>query len=365
MAFTAQDIETFIRALGDDPEARLQFQEMMASSAQREVQAALRDLALAQKQTEVGLATLTSRLDVLTARVNALAEAQLQTEVRLARLTERVDSLTERVEALAERVEALAERVEALAEAQLQTETRLARLTERVDALAERVEALAEAQLQTEMRLARLTERVDALTERVDALTERVDTLTARLDALIERVDALTARVDALAENQRQMQETMSRLVDKVAQLDGHMLESAYRDKAASYFGPLVRRSRVVPFDVVEETLDSHLSESDLLDVLKLDLVVRGRPRRAPDAPEVWLAIEVSAVVDIGDVQRAQQRAAYLRRAGLHAVPVVAGRDVTRGADEAARREAVVLLQDGQNEHWEAALRAHARLDAA
>jgi len=92
--------------------------------------------------------------------------------------------------------------------------------------------------------------------------------------------------------------------------------------------------------------------------VLRLDLLVNGRPRHQPDAPEIWLAVEVSSVVDQGEVDRAARRAGLLRRAGYRAVPAVAGEQMTRGAEEAARSQNVALVQDGQVVFWDEALDA-------
>lgn len=92
--------------------------------------------------------------------------------------------------------------------------------------------------------------------------------------------------------------------------------------------------------------------------MLRLDLLVNGRPRHQPDAPEIWLAVEVSSVVDQGEVDRAARRAGLLRRAGYRAVPAVAGEQMTRGAEEAARSQNVALVQDGQVVFWDEALDA-------
>jgi hypothetical protein len=96
----------------------------------------------------------------------------------------------------------------------------------------------------------------------------------------------------------------------------------------------------------------------ELDDVLALDLLVQGRPREQPDLGDIWLAVEVSAVIDRGDVERVQRRAAQLRKAGLRAVPLVAGEALTQGATELLREAPVVLLLDGRSDGWETALAA-------
>lgn len=64
-------------------------------------------------------------------------------------------------------------------------------------------------------------------------------------------------------------------------------------------------------------------------------------------------------MVDRDEVVRARQRARLLSKAGLAAIPAVVGKQVTSGGEEAARIEAVLLLQDGRRQFWEEAL-AHA-----
>ena len=172
-------------------------------------------------------------------------------------------------------------------------------------------------------------------------------------------------RVEELAQAQARTEETVRNLVAGQARLErdmgrlkGWQLEHTYQAKAYAYFGLLLRRARAVPLAEIEEELEQHLSDQEMADLIPLDLLVRGQPRRRPDAPEVWLAVEISAVVDRYDVERAQRRAALLRRAGYLAIPTVAGEDITRGADQKVREERVLTLQDGHHEFWEEALQA-------
>jgi hypothetical protein len=71
---------------------------------------------------------------------------------------------------------------------------------------------------------------------------------------------------------------------------------------------------------------------------------------------ELWLAVEVSYIVDQNDVMRAAARAALLRKAGLPAIPVAAGKRLTQGASALATESRVVLVQDGSLVGWDDAL---------
>ncbi len=267
-----------------------------------EVKTALRGLTAAQTRTE-------KRVDRLEAAIADLAAAQVRTE----------------------------QRVEELAAAQARTE--------------QRVEELAAAQARTEQRVGRLEQAIEELA----AAQARTEQRMGGLEAEMANLAAAQARTEAAL---KELAATTARLQVTVGDLQGWRLESQYRDKAFAYLGRLLRRVRVVPLQEIESQLESHLSDQEMEDLTPLDLLVRGQPRRQPDAPEVWLAMEISAVVDRNDVARARQRAAALRKAGYLAIPTVAGQQVTQGAEAAAQTDAVLLLQDGRIQFWEQALAA-------
>jgi hypothetical protein len=295
MAFTVQEYSDLIRLLTEHPEWRLELRHLLLPEDYLELPTIVRDLAMAQHRTE-------ERLERVEAALERLAEAQRRTE----------------------------ERVEALAEAQRRTEERVGALTEAQRRTEERVEALAEAQRRTEERV-------------------------GRLEATIER---LVAAVEALVEQVRELTRTQEWIMDRLGGLRGRVLELEYERKAGAYFGPLLRRLRVVSPHTLEDELQAHLSREEFQDVLQLDLLVSGQARYHPDKPEVWLAVEVSAVVDREDVSRARRRAALLSQAGYRAIPAVAGERFTMGAEDEARLHNVVLFQDGRARFWEEALEA-------
>ncbi|MDQ7850020.1 MAG: hypothetical protein QN152_13610 [Armatimonadota bacterium] len=222
------------------------------------------------------------------------------------------------------RVDRLEAALGRLAEAQRVTEQRLAQLIERVDQFA--------------LHATQLTERVDQLALHVTQLTERVDQLALHLAQLTERVDRLTIRVD--------------RLGDEVGQLRGNELERRYRERAHAYFDDLLSDIHVPSMQDLAAVLDralaaGTLSRQERRDVLEADLVVRGR--RWEDREVAYLAVEVSTVVDEGDVERAVRRAGLLHRAiGAPVLPVVAGEAITPQAKDHARSRGVWRLLDGR-----------------
>ena len=148
----------------------------------------------------------------------------------------------------------------------------------------------------------------------------------------------------------------MEKFEDVESRMGDSLLEMTYQRRAGSYLGPVLRRVRAwVPFEL-EEDLEPRLPLADYLDLLQTDLLMRGQPRERRDIGEVWLAVEVSAVVDREDVERAVRRAGHLRKAGYVALPAVAGEQATEGAEDMAQREGALMILDGSVAFWEQAL---------
>jgi hypothetical protein len=250
-----------------------------------------------------------------------------------------------------------------------QAELRRLLLTEDFLALPGIVRQLAEAQRRTETRLEALATRLEELAEAQRRTETRLEALAARLEELAEAQRRTETRLEELAEAQRRTETRLEELIqaqkpirDDLGTLKGERLERRYVSHAAGYFGKWLHRLRLIwPGGTLEtsfeETLETYLTDEEILEILRLDAIIRGKPRQVPDATEVWLAVEISSVVDQGDVERARRRAALLRKAGFPAIPVVAGESLTQGATEAVRDAPVVVVLDGKSMGWEAALK--------
>ncbi len=315
MAFTVEDFADLRRLLAMHPEWQEELRRLILADDFLALPAIVRELAEAQRRTE--------------ARVAELAEAQRRTEARVEELAEAQRRTEARVEALAEAQRRTEARVEELAEAQRRTEAR--------------VEALAEAQRRTEAALQEMQQAIRVLQDAVRELQEAVR---------------------ELQEAVRQLIEDQLRMRDQLGDLRGFRLEMRYAQHAPGYFGRWLRRVRRVLPDgldpALEDTLEARLTESELFDLLQADLVVTGLLRQpATGQPaEIWLVVEVSSVIDRRDVERAQRRAALLRKAGFRAIPVVAGDSLTQGATDLLQDEPVALMLDGRSSGWEEALAA-------
>lgn len=106
-----------------------------------------------------------------------------------------------------------------------------------------------------------------------------------------------------------------------------------------AYLNRLLTEARVVE---VTEAIPAEcgLTEDEWQEVLALDVLVQGQLRPAfaeqLGVSEIWLAVEVSGVVEYSDVERAWERAELLKRCGLWpVVGVVSGKEMTESAEQA------------------------------
>jgi chromosome segregation ATPase len=329
------------------------------------------ELAEAQARTE-------GRVGRLEVAVTELAEAQKRTEQRVEELAEaqkrseeRIGRLEVAVAELAEAQKRTEQRVEELAEAQKRSEERIGRLEvavaelaeaqkrseERIGRLEVAVAELAEAQKRSEERIGRLEVAVTELAEAQKRTEQRIEELTEAQKRTERRMDEFQRMQLIMAEQISNLTDRMDRFGFEQDKQKGDRLERQYREKPFAYFGRILRRARVVPLQEIEEDLEQRLTEEELDELRPLDLLVRGRlHNQAQVSDDVWLALEVSAMVDRNDVERAQRRGAILRRAGYLAVSGVAGEGFTQGGVEAAQEEKVVLFRNGTVQFWEEAL---------
>ncbi|MEA3338905.1 MAG: hypothetical protein U9R15_02970 [Chloroflexota bacterium] len=194
-------------------------------------------------------------------------------------------------------------------------------------------------------------------------LEGRMDRVEAALERLTQAQARTEKRVEELAQAQARTEERLDDLIqvvggiqDTLGAVKGRQLELVYKERVGSYFGPLLRRVCVASHTEIEDDLEAHLSAEEFRDLLRIDLLVRGQPRHVPDAPQVWLAVEVSGVIDRHDVERAQDRAGYMRKAGYIALPTVTGEDITQGAKKMVQEDGVLLVMNGWTSSWEQAL---------
>jgi uncharacterized protein (UPF0335 family) len=272
--------------------------------------------------------------------------AQLLFGRELAQLADQLAQLASLVRSLAESTQ---QGFQLLAERSSLVERELATLRRVVGELAEQQRA-------TTAQIAALTERMERAEQQQTATTEQIRQLTERMERVEQQQAATTAQIQLLAAQVSELVEMTRRHEDSIGQLRGWYLESKARDRAPAVFGPWLERVRLAPVDEIRRRVLPVLGKEGLRRILAADVIVSGRADDLPNAPTVWLVVEVSAVVDPSDVARALERAALLRQVTENVIPVVWGPQLTEEARYLAEEQALVVVRDGALEGWEAAL---------
>ena len=241
-------------------------------------------------------------------------------------------------------------------------EVRRVLLTDELLKLPDLVRELVEAQRRTDERLAEFQQRIE---RQMAEFQQRIERQMAEFQQRIEQQMAefqqrTDQRFAELAEAQRRTDERLAefqqRTEEQIGELKGTLLEMDYRAKVGAIFGSRLKKPKVVDAGDMWDVLRDRLDEEEIRQIVALDLIVRGRLLPPQGEGELWLAVEVSYIVDQNDVMRAAARAALLRKAGLPAIPVAAGKRLTQGASALATESRVVLVQDGSLVGWDDAL---------
>ena len=236
-----------------------------------------------------------------------------------------------------------------IAEFQQRIERQMAEFQQRIE------QQMAEFQQRIEQQIANFQQHND---QRFAELAEAQRRTDERLAEFQQRTDQ---RFIELAEAQRRTDERLAefqqRTEEQIAELRGTLLEIDYRAKVGAVFGRRLRKPKAVDAGELWELFRERLDESEIEQIVASDLIVRGWLLPSQGEGEIWLTVEVSNVIDRNDIARAAERAALLRKAGLLAMPVAAGKRITQGALSLAAELCVTLVKGGSLIGWDDALK--------
>jgi hypothetical protein len=216
-----------------------------------------------------------------------------------------------------------------LADAQTRTESK-------VTELAEGQSRLAEAQTRTEVRMNELAQAQARTEVRMNELAQAQTRTEVRMNELAEAQARTEQEVGTLAE-------AMQRLTVRTDAVIGRTFEIQFRDRLSAYLGRFLGRGKVLANDELLDAIESRVTESDVDDFLRADIVAKG----LVDGVETFVVVEVSSTGDTEDIVRAEKRAGVLRKAGLAAIPLVACDAISPESLAFARRSGVRVWCNG------------------
>jgi uncharacterized coiled-coil protein SlyX len=309
MAFTVEDFQDLVRLLAQHPEWRSELRRLLLSEELLTVPERL-------ARVERLLAELVQRDEERSRQLAGLIEAVRENTRQIAELRETVAEHSRQIAELRETVRENTRQIAELRETVAEHSRQIAELRETVRENTRQIAELRETVAEHSRQIAEQTRQIEGLRETVLLLAQRLDTVAGRTDMAL-----------------------------------GELLELRAERRLSSWLGRFLRGLRVRPPGEWEREFRPLLSPAAFDRLLDADLLARGR-LTLDGQREVWLAIEVSRVIDAEDVARAHEWAQLLREVGLVAVPVVLGAALTGEAREAVERERVLFVEATLQRVW-------------
>jgi len=271
-------------------------------------------------------------------------DAAFREEVRRQILTDDLLALPQKVDSLAELVaesltvlREVVEVIHTLADAQVRTEAILQRHEQQIGQLIEaqqrteaQVRELVEAQRRTEAILQRHEEQIAELIKAQREIYEILRRHEEQIGQLIEAQRQMEAQLRELVRAQQRTEEQLQKLV--------HWQQGEVaRQRGRDYEREIIRRAPVLFSGGEGGSTEEFIVRRRLTQELA-SLLGDGPVEKEADpflADLLWwkgdrvAVVEISLQVNGYDVHRAAERAATLRRAGLHAIPFVIGEEWT------------------------------------
>jgi uncharacterized coiled-coil DUF342 family protein len=337
MAFTVEDFQDLVRLLAQHPEWRSELRRLLLSEELltvperlARVERLLAELVQRDEERSRQLAGLIEAVRENTRQIAELRETVAEHSRQIAELRETVRENTRQIAELRETVAEHSRQIAELRETVRENTRQIAELRETVAEHSRQIAELRETVRENTRQIAELRETVAEHSRQIAEQTRQIEGLRETVLLLAQRLDTVAGRTDMAL---------------------GELLELRAERRLSSWLGRFLRGLRVRPPGEWERAFRPLLSPGAFDRLLDADLLARGR-LTLDGQREVWLAIEVSRVIDAEDVARAQEWAHLLREVGLVAVPVVLGAALTGEAREAVERERVLFVEATLQRVW-------------
>jgi hypothetical protein len=207
-----------------------------------------------------------------------------------------------------------------------------------------------------------LAETAQALRAMVERMDMRLTNVEHDVSVLKSDVSVLKSDVGVLKSDVGVLKKDVDILKKDSRWLKGDSIERKYRDSAAGLFGLFIKNGHDATNEIANALYAAMetgtISENDLTQVLAADLLWGGENRKTKEA--LFLVMEASWFVEEHDIERAATRSAVLRKIGLKALPVVAGKEWSDLAQQQAERLRIVTTSNGRVDRhsWDLAIQS-------
>ena len=157
--------------------------------------------------------------------------------------------------------------------------------------------------------------RMEKLEKKVDKIEKDVEILKQDVAILKQDVEILKQDVAVLKQDVAVLKQDVSYLKGEFGRFKGKEFERTIRERYYAYFGRILRKSKLIPFEEIIPLLETAeeekiITEDQKISALQLDLLIKGEIKKVKK--EVYLAIEVSYSLQEDDIERAIERAGIL-----------------------------------------------------
>ena len=193
--------------------------------------------------------------------------------------------------------------------------TELIELPKKFEEMLVRMEKLEKKVDKIEKDVEILKQDVAILKQDVEILKQDVAVLKQDVAVLKQDVAILKQDVEILKQDVGLLKQDVSYLKGEFGRFKGKEFERTIRERYYAYFGRLLRKSKLIPFEEIIPFLETAeeekiITEDQKVSALQLDLLIKGEIKKVKK--EVYLAIEVSYSLQEDDIERAIERAGIL-----------------------------------------------------
>jgi len=215
-----------------------------------------------------------------------------------------------------------------------------------------------------ERRFAEIDRKFELIERRFAEIDRKFELIERRFDEIDRKFELIERRFDEIDRRFELIERRLDRLESDVGDLQGWRLEDHYQKNGAVYFGRLLKRSRILPKEVLADHLNEVLDDTEYKKAILIDVVVKGKLQTAQQTlQDIYLALEVSRTINPDDISRAWERARLISRAGTVTIPVVAGESIRDEVLSLAGDAKVVVHCGGQVYFWQEVLAQYSSLN--
>jgi len=219
---------------------------------------------------------------------------------------------------------------------------RMEKLEKKVDKIEKDVEIL-------KQDVTILKQDVAVLKQDVAILKQDVEILKQDVAILKQDVEILKQDVAMLKQDVAMLKQDVSYLKGEFGRFKGKEFERTIRERYYAYFGRILRKSKLIPFEEIIPLLETAeeekiITEDQKVSALQLDLLIKGEIKKVKK--EVYLAVEVSYSLQEDDIERAIERAgifAYILKSEV--IPTIVAVEIKEEIQKSAEDKGIFVIK--------------------